>query len=128
MLKMTHHSKRTHIPVWKQLTLATAIFLSTGPFLAITSGQAAYAKVGHQQGHHQSGHQQGHHQSGHHKDQNIVKKAELTGNQKRFNLLNVLVVCTAGDSGDGGKALYGSSGANGGNGGNCNITIPINIK
>jgi hypothetical protein len=119
MLKMTSHSKRTHIPSWKQLTLATAIFLSTGPFVAITSGQAAYAQVSR---HH------GHNQSGHTKDKNIVKRAELTGTQKRFNLLNILVVCTAGDSGDGGVAIGNSSGANGGPGGNCNITIPVYIK
>jgi len=116
---MTNHAKYSHIPSWKQLALTTAIFLSAGPFVVLTPGQAAYAKVYHQQTHHQSKHTH---------DKHIVKKGELGGNQRRFNLLNVLVVCTAGDSGNGGTALFGSSGASGGNGGNCDITVPIYIK
>jgi hypothetical protein len=125
---MTKHTKHAHIPSWKQLALTTAIFLSAGPFVVLMPGQAAYAAVRHQQAHHQSGHTQAHHQGRHTHDQHIVKHAELGGNQRRFNLLNVLVVCTAGDSGNGGTALSGSSGANGGNGGNCDITVPITIR
>jgi hypothetical protein len=102
---ITGDPKQLHLPLWKRLTLVTAILLSGGPLTVIASTQAAYANPSSPHQHTPS------------------KQKE----KKEVSLVNIVVTCKPGNGGKGGKATQKSSGAAGGGGGDCIVTIPIKL-
>jgi hypothetical protein len=99
---ITETPKQLRLPLWKRLTLVTALLLSGGPLTVIASTQAAYASP----------------TSSHQHTDNKPKEQSVT---------NIIIKCIPGKGGKGGEATKKSSGAVGGRGGDCVVTIPIKV-
>ena len=99
---ITETPKQFRLPLWKRLTLVTALFLSGGPLTVIASTQAAYASPANTHQHTKS-------------------------KPKEESITTIVIKCIPGKGGNGGKADKKSSGAVGGKGGDCIVTIPIKV-
>ena len=99
---ITETPKQLRLPLWKRLTLVTALLLSGGPLTVIASTQAAYASPTGPQQHTKS-------------------------KPKEESITTIVIKCIPGKGGNGGKATKKSSGAVGGRGGDCIVTIPIKV-
>ena len=104
---MTGSYKYNQIPLWKRMTLVTAMLFSGGSTAALVPSQAAYANSNRPHTHHQT--RQGH------------------STRTRSGSIKLLIICKTGNGGKGGSAISKSSGATGGSGGNCIINVPINV-
>src|SRR5579864_5171870 len=98
----TETLKQLQFPLWKRMTLVTALLLSAGPLTVMALTQPAYASAS-------SPHK--------HTPKQPVEQ----------NVVNIVITCSPGKGGNGGKAIEKSTGAVGGNGGNCTVTIPIKV-
>ena len=99
----TANQKSNQLPLWKRMTVVTAILFSGGSLATLVPGQAVYA--------HNNRSNTSHH---------------IRGKERKENI-NLIIRCKAGNGGKGGLSTKKSNGAAGGAGGNCNITIPLNI-
>ena len=104
---MTGSQTYNQLPLWKRMTLVTALFFSGGSLAVLPPSQAAYAHSNRSNTHHS------------------IKQEHST--QTRNKSIKLLILCQAGNGGKGGLTTRKSSGAEGGSGGNCNITVPITL-
>jgi len=98
--------KYNQLPLWKRMTLLTAILSSGGSLATLVPSQATYA---------------------HSSKSNTVHPTEHSRHKTPKESVKLLVVCKAGHGGKGGSATRKSSGAAGGAGGNCVVNVPINV-
>jgi len=101
---MTCSQKYTQLPLWKRMTLVTAILFSGSSLAALVPSQAAFAHSSKPNTSHHTGHK---------------------GQSTRTKTIKLLIVCKAGNGGRGGSATKKSNGASGGSGGSCIVSIPI---
>lgn len=99
---ITGTPKQFRLPLWKRMTLVTALLLSGGPITVLVSTQAAYASP-------------------------TSPPQQTQGKPKVIYLTDIVITCTPGKGGKGGKSTGKSSGAAGGNGGSCTVNIPIEV-
>lgn len=101
---MTGSQKYAQLPLWKRMTLVTAILFSGSSLAALAPSQVAFARSGKPNTSHHGGHK---------------------GQSTRTKSIKLIIICKTGNGGKGGSAMKKSSGANGGSGGNCIVSVPI---
>ncbi len=101
--KTTGDQKHNQLPLWRRMTVVTAILFSGGSLATLVPSQAVYAHS------------------------NRSNTSHHTRDKERKENINLLIICKAGNGGKGGSATKKSNGATGGAGGSCNINLPISI-
>ena len=102
----TGDQKYNQLPLWKRMTVVTAILFSGGSLVTLVPNQVTYAHSSRSDAFH------------HHKHDR---------NKTQRETVNLFITCKSGNGGKGGLAKRKSNGASGGAGGSCNINIPIDI-